>query len=166
MEKYYEEHQLFQAQQLSRMEQLEQLRIQENAQRRAWEEEQNRHRVEREGYEDRWWMTTAVDQHMALNNAKILHDRERHHRNLMAGLPFQQHTPWFDYENLPVPQGPSDPSPHWPEMSGSSFVPIQPLPPAEGEPGPFDDWKDMMSSLTRYPYNPYPPKDPNEQYQR
>ncbi|MFS7981695.1 hypothetical protein Hanom_Chr10g00954001 [Helianthus anomalus] len=46
MEKFMEEQQLFQALQRSQMEQMEQQRQQEVAQRRAWEEDQDRRRIE------------------------------------------------------------------------------------------------------------------------
>ncbi|MFS8001512.1 hypothetical protein Hanom_Chr13g01191251 [Helianthus anomalus] len=141
-------------------------RAQEVARRRAWEQKEERLRVAREALEDKRWATLATAQQIHINNLKHLHDQERHHRNYMAAPPYQPHTPWTNYENLPVPRGPSDPSPHWPEGVGSSYVPPHPQPLVEGERGPLDDFREMMETLTGYSYNPFPPVDPNEQYQR
>ncbi|MFS7919042.1 hypothetical protein Hanom_Chr03g00208261 [Helianthus anomalus] len=136
-------------------------RAQEVARRHAWEQEQESLRVAREALEDRRWATLATRQQIHINNLKHLHNQERHHRNYMAGLPYQPHTPWTNYTNLPVPRGPSDPSPHWPEGVGSSYVPPHLQPPVEGERAPLDDYREMMETLTGYPYNPYPSVDPN-----
>ncbi|KAJ0675915.1 hypothetical protein HanRHA438_Chr12g0565361 [Helianthus annuus] len=78
-------------------------RAQEVARRRAWEQKEERLHVAREALEDRRWATLATEQQIHINNLKHLHDQERHHRNYMAGLPYQPHTPWTNYENLPVP---------------------------------------------------------------
>ncbi|KAJ0715208.1 hypothetical protein HanPI659440_Chr13g0498471 [Helianthus annuus] len=139
---------------------------QEVSQRRAWEQEQECLRVVREALEDRRWATTAIGQQIHINNTKYLHDQERHRRNYMVGLPYQPHTPSTNYADLLVPRGPSDPSPHWPEGVGSSYIPPHLHPPVEGERGPRDDYREMMETLTGYPYSPYPSVDPNEQYQR
>ncbi|KAJ0863807.1 hypothetical protein HanPSC8_Chr12g0534341 [Helianthus annuus] len=73
---------------------------------------------------------------MAINNAKVLHDQERHHRDYQSGLPYAEHSGWTNYPDLPYPQGPSDPTPHRPEAVGSSFVPIPYQPPPQGEQSP------------------------------
>ncbi|MFS8034587.1 hypothetical protein Hanom_Chr17g01582911 [Helianthus anomalus] len=111
-------------------------------------------------------MIPGTNQELALNNAKALHDQERHHRDFLASLPYVKHSGWTRYEDLPIPTGPSDPSPHWPKGVGSSFIPPYVQPTAERESGPLDSWKEVMSALTGYSYNPYPPVDPNERYQR
>ncbi|KAF5760082.1 hypothetical protein HanXRQr2_Chr16g0749101 [Helianthus annuus] len=141
--------------QQSHWEQEELQRAHELSRRLAWESEQDRPRVEREVLEDRRWMTTAVLHELVLNNAKDLQDQERHQRDYLASLPYQEHTPWTRYEDLLVPCGPSDPSPHWPEGVGSSFILAHLQPPAEGERGPLDDYHNMMTALTGYPYHPY-----------
>ncbi|MFS7903404.1 hypothetical protein Hanom_Chr01g00023621 [Helianthus anomalus] len=84
----------------------------------------------------------------------------------MAGLEFQEHTPWTPYQDMPVPPGPSNQSPHWPEEVGSSFFPPQFQAPTKGERGHLDSFNEIMSALTGYPYQPYPRVDPNERYQR
>ncbi|KAF5823512.1 hypothetical protein HanXRQr2_Chr01g0039141 [Helianthus annuus] len=103
---------------------------------------------------------------MAINNAKVLHDQERHHRDYQAGLPYAEHSGWTNFPDLPYPQGPSDPTAHWPEAVGSSFVPIPYQPPPQGEQSPLDNYREMFEALTGYPYQPNPPMDPNERYQR
>ncbi|MFS7911175.1 hypothetical protein Hanom_Chr02g00114961 [Helianthus anomalus] len=81
-----------------------------------------------------------------------------------AGLPYVEHSVWTDYSNLPIPRGPSDPSPHWPEAVGSSFIPPHFQPPAEGESGTLDNYREMFEALTGYPYNPNPLVNPNERF--
>ncbi|MFS7903389.1 hypothetical protein Hanom_Chr01g00023441 [Helianthus anomalus] len=84
----------------------------------------------------------------------------------MVGLEFQEHTPWTPYQDMPVPPGPSNQSPHWPEGVGSSFIPPKFQAPTEGERGHLDSFNEIMSTLTGYSYQPYPLVDPNERYQR
>ncbi|MFS8022462.1 hypothetical protein Hanom_Chr16g01439731 [Helianthus anomalus] len=62
-------------------------------------------------------------QKLAINNSKVLHDQERHQWDWLAGLQYAEHSGWTDYLNRPVHQGLSDPSPHWLEGVGSSFIP-------------------------------------------
>ncbi|KAJ0699742.1 hypothetical protein HanOQP8_Chr10g0359481 [Helianthus annuus] len=138
---------------------------QEVAIRRTWEENVERQRVEHNTLEGRRWSALYVSNELTINNAKVLHDQERHRRDWEAGLPNTEHSGWTDYSNLPVPRGPSDPSPHWPEAVGSSFVPPQFQSPAEGESGPLDNYREMFEALTSYSYHPNPPVDPNERYQ-
>ncbi|MFS7946034.1 hypothetical protein Hanom_Chr06g00531271 [Helianthus anomalus] len=88
---------------------------------------------------------------MAINNAKVLHDQKRHRRDYEAGLPYVEHVGWTDYSNLHVPRGPFDPSPHWPEAVGSSFIPIPYLSPPQGELGPLDNYREMFEALSGYP---------------
>ncbi|MFS7999859.1 hypothetical protein Hanom_Chr12g01171561 [Helianthus anomalus] len=116
--------------------------------------------------EGRRWSALYVSNELAINNAKVLHDQEQHRGDWEAGLPYAEQVGWTDYSNLPVPRGPSDPSPHWPEAVGSSFVPPQLHPPAEGELCPLDNFREMFVTLTGYSYHPNPPIDPNEQYMR
>ncbi|KAM0043601.1 hypothetical protein Hdeb2414_s0010g00343191 [Helianthus debilis subsp. tardiflorus] len=108
----------------------------------------------------------AFSNQMALNNFKVLHDQERHQRDYQAGLPYAEHSGWTNYPNLPHPQGSSDPTPHWPEAVGSSFVPMPYQPPPQQESSPLDNYRDMFEALTGYPYQPNPPVNPNERYQR
>ncbi|KAM0067864.1 hypothetical protein Hdeb2414_s0002g00066301 [Helianthus debilis subsp. tardiflorus] len=103
---------------------------------------------------------------MAINNAKVLHDQERHQRYYQAGLPYVEHSGWIDYPNLPHLQGPSDPTPHWPEAVGSSFIPMPYQPPQQGESSPLDNYRNMIEALTGYPYQLNSPVNPNERYQR
>ncbi|MFS7934942.1 hypothetical protein Hanom_Chr05g00397591 [Helianthus anomalus] len=70
------------------------------------------------------------------------------------------------YEDIPIPTGPSQPAPGWPQGAASSFLPLQLQQPAKEEQGPLNDFNEMMSTLTGYPYQPYPLVDPNERYQR
>ncbi|KAJ0616230.1 hypothetical protein HanOQP8_Chr02g0076701 [Helianthus annuus] len=163
---YWEQQQAFMAEQRSWWDQQDLHREQELACRQAWEQEQDRLRIEQNVREDKRWSALATIQELAVNNAKHLHDQERHQRDYMAGPPYSEHTPWTCYENHPVPHGPSDPSSHWPEGVGSSFIPPQFQQKTEGERGPLDDYWEMFESLTGYPYHPYPPVDPNERYQR
>ncbi|XP_022019342.1 uncharacterized protein LOC110919377 [Helianthus annuus] len=88
---------------------------------------------------------------MAINNAKVLHDQERHQRDYQAGLPYVEHSGWTDYPNLPHPQGPSDPTPHCPEAVGSSFIPIPYQPPPQGESSPLDNYRDMFERVVDGP---------------
>ncbi|KAJ0764802.1 hypothetical protein HanPI659440_Chr08g0296271 [Helianthus annuus] len=133
---------------------------------RAWEEREEKTRHDRNSVEDNRWSALYVAHETAINNAKILHDQERHQRDLEAGRPYVEHSGWTDYPNLPVPRGPSDPSPHWPEAVGSSFIPIPYQPPPQGGPSPLDNYREMFEALTGYPYQPNPPVDPNDRYQR
>ncbi|MFS7996802.1 hypothetical protein Hanom_Chr12g01134081 [Helianthus anomalus] len=89
-----------------------------------------------------------ISNELAINNAKVLHDQEQHRRDWEAGLSYAEHSGWTDYSNLSVPRGPSDPSPHWSEVVGSSFISFQFLPLAEGEPGPLDNYREMFEALT------------------
>ncbi|MFS8002808.1 hypothetical protein Hanom_Chr13g01206461 [Helianthus anomalus] len=139
-----ESQQLFQALQRSQMEHMVQQQQQDMARRQAWEENEERLRIELNTREDRRW--GAMDWE--------------------AGLPYAEHSGWTDYSNLPVPRGPSDPSPHWPEAVGSSFISSQFQPSADGEPGPLENYREMFEALTGFPYHPNPPVDPNERYQR
>ncbi|MFS8009838.1 hypothetical protein Hanom_Chr14g01290081 [Helianthus anomalus] len=116
-------------------------REQELACRQAWEQKQVQLRIEQSVREDKRWSALATTQELAVNNAKPFHDQERHQRDYMAGLPYSEHTPWTCYENLPVPRGPSDPYPRWPEGVGSSFIPPQFQQTAEEEKGPLDDYR-------------------------
>ncbi|KAJ0892210.1 hypothetical protein HanPSC8_Chr09g0363201 [Helianthus annuus] len=166
MNKFMEEQELFQAMQRSHMEQLAKQQEDEAARRRAWEEAETARRQQEEELNRRRWSAMYVSQEMALNNAKVLHDQERHHRDYQAGLPYAEHSGWTNYSDLPYPQGPSDPTPHWPEAVGSSFVPIPYQPPPQGEQSPLDNYREMFEALTGYPYQPNPPMDPNERYQR
>ncbi|MFS7996805.1 hypothetical protein Hanom_Chr12g01134111 [Helianthus anomalus] len=100
-----------------------------------------------------------ISNELAINNAKVLHDQEQHRRDWEAGLPYAEHSGWTDYSNLPVPRGPSDPSPHWPEVVGSSFIPSQFQPLAEGESGPLDNYRDVRGSY-RIPVPPEPTSRP------
>ncbi|XP_021985555.1 stress response protein nst1-like [Helianthus annuus] len=166
MEKQMEEQQLQQALQRSQMERLLQLQEEDRARRRAWEEEEARRQNEQRELEQRRWRALAVSNQMAINNAKVLHDQERHQRDYQAGLPYAEHSGWTNYPNLPHPQGPSEPTPHWPEAVGSSFIPIPYQPPPQGEQSPLDNYKEMFEALTDYQYQPNPPVNPNERYQR
>ncbi|KAF5798146.1 hypothetical protein HanRHA438_Chr07g0299981 [Helianthus annuus] len=124
-----------------------------------------REALNRAKHERTQWSALWTAQELAINNAKVLHDQERHQRDWLDGLLYAEHSRWTDYSNLPVPRGPSDPSPHWPQRVGSSFIPPQFQPPVEGEQGPLDNYREMIEALTGYPYNPYPPVDPNQRYQ-
>ncbi|KAJ0456831.1 hypothetical protein HanIR_Chr15g0766931 [Helianthus annuus] len=119
-----EEQQMQQALQRSQMERLIQMQEEETARRRAWEEREEKQRNERNTLEDHRWSALYVSNEIAINNAKVLHDQERHQRDYEAGLPYIEHAGWTDYSNLRVPRGPSYPSPHWPEAVGFSFNPI------------------------------------------
>ncbi|KAF5754044.1 hypothetical protein HanXRQr2_Chr17g0786841 [Helianthus annuus] len=164
VEKQLEEQQLQHALQQSQMECLLQLQEEEKAHRRAWEEEEARRQNAQRELDQRRWGALAFSNQMAINNAKVLHDQERNQRDYQAGLPYVEHSGWTDYPNLPRPQGPSDPTPHWPEAVGSSFIPMPYQPPPQGESSPLDNYRDM--SLTGYPYQPNPPVNTNERYQR
>ncbi|KAJ0865443.1 hypothetical protein HanRHA438_Chr12g0540551 [Helianthus annuus] len=144
------------------MEHLVQMQEQEVARRRVWEENEKRQRNEQNALEGRRWSVLYVSTEVAINNAKVLHDQERHRRDWEVGLPYAEHAGWADYSNLLIPRGPSDPSPHWPEAVGSSFIPPQFQPPGQGDPGPLDNYREMFEALTGYSYHPYPPVDPNE----
>ncbi|XP_021974674.1 GYF domain-containing protein gyf-1-like [Helianthus annuus] len=161
-----EEQQLQQALQQSQMERLLQLQEEERAHRRAWEEDEVRRQNAQRELEQRRWRALAVSNQMAINNAKVLHNQERHQRDHRAGLPYAEHSGWTDYPNLPHPQGPSEPTPYWPEAVGSSFIPILYQPPPQGESSPLDNYRDMLEALTGYPYQPNPPVNLNERYQR
>ncbi|KAJ0852783.1 hypothetical protein HanRHA438_Chr14g0643671 [Helianthus annuus] len=165
MDKYMEEQQMFQALQRSQMEHLIQTQKQEATRRREWEENEEKQRNEQNALEARRWSALYVSTETAINNAKVLHDQELLQRDYEAGLPYVEHAGWTDYYNLRVPRGPSDPSPHWPEAVGSSFIPLPYQPPAQGEPGPLDNYREMFVALTGYPYLPNPPVDPNERCQ-
>ncbi|MFS7962733.1 hypothetical protein Hanom_Chr08g00730021 [Helianthus anomalus] len=167
MEKYMEEQQMHQALERSQMEHLLQHQQQEEvARRRVWEENEERQRNEQNTLEGCRWSALYVSNELAINNAKVLHDLERHRRDYEAGLPYEEHVGWTDYANLPVPRCPPDPSPHWPEAVGSSFIPPQFQPPAQGEPAPLDNYQEMFEALNGYSYHPNPPVDLNERYQR
>ncbi|KAF5762332.1 hypothetical protein HanXRQr2_Chr16g0775501 [Helianthus annuus] len=166
MNKFVEEKQLFQAMQRSHMEQLAKMQEDEAARRWAWEEAEATRQNETRELEQRRWSALYVSQQMAINNAKVLHDQERHQRDYQAGLPYAEHSGWTNYPDLPHPQGPSDPTPHWPEAVGSSFIPIPYQPPPQGEQSPLDNYREMFEALTGYQYQPNPPVDPNERYQR
>ncbi|KAJ0519557.1 hypothetical protein HanHA89_Chr11g0449991 [Helianthus annuus] len=166
MNKFMEEQEMFQAMQRSQMEHLAKMQEDEAARRRAWEEEEAAHRQQEAEANRRRWSAMYVSQQMAINNAKVLHDQERHHRDYLAGLPYTEHSGWTNYPDLPYPQGPSDPTPHWPEAVGSSFIPIPYQPPPQGEQSPLDNYREMFEALTGYPFQPNPPTDPNERYQR
>ncbi|MFS7963278.1 hypothetical protein Hanom_Chr08g00736241 [Helianthus anomalus] len=148
MEKYMEDQQLFQALQRSQMEHLVQQQQEEVTRRREWEENEERLRNEQNTLEGRQWSALYVSTELAINNAKVLHDQERHRRDYEAGLPYAEHAGWTNYSNLLVSRGPSDPSPHWPEALG-----------------PLDNYREMFEALTGYSYHPNPPVDPNERYQ-
>ncbi|KAJ0530428.1 hypothetical protein HanLR1_Chr10g0367221 [Helianthus annuus] len=152
MDKYMEEQQMHQALQRSQMGQLIQMQEEETTRRQAWEEREEKQRNERNTLQDRRWSALYVSNEMAINNAKVLHDQERHQRDYEASLPYVEHVGWTDYSNLRVLRGPSDPSPHWPEAVGSSFIPLPYQPPAQGEPGPLDNYREMFEALTGYPY--------------
>ncbi|KAJ0868330.1 hypothetical protein HanRHA438_Chr12g0573401 [Helianthus annuus] len=166
MEKYMEEQQLQQALQRSHMERLLQLQEEDMARRRAWEEDEVRRQNEHNELERRRWSALYVPNQMAINNAKFLHDQVRHQRDYEASRPYVEHSGWTDYPNLPVPRDPSVPAPHWPEAVGSSFILIPYQPPPQGEPSPLYNYREMFEALTGYPYQPNPPVDPNERYQR
>ncbi|KAJ0448855.1 hypothetical protein HanRHA438_Chr17g0831401 [Helianthus annuus] len=71
-----EEQQLFQALQRSQMEQMVQQQQQEVARRRAWEENEERLRVEQNTMEGHRWSALYISNELTINNAKILHDQE------------------------------------------------------------------------------------------
>ncbi|KAF5794736.1 hypothetical protein HanXRQr2_Chr08g0331521 [Helianthus annuus] len=166
MEKYMEEQQMQQALQRSQIERLIQMQEEETARRRAWVGNEERHRNEQNTLEGRRWSALYVSSETAINNAKVLHDQERHQRDWEAGLPYAEHAGWTDYAKLPVSRGPSDLSPHWPEPVGSSFIPLPYQQPVQGEPGPLDNYREMFEALTGYSYHPNLPVDLNERYQR
>ncbi|KAJ0599389.1 hypothetical protein HanRHA438_Chr03g0106651 [Helianthus annuus] len=166
VEKQLEEQQLQHALQQSQMERMIQLQEEERAHRQAWEEEDARRRNAQAELDQRRWGALAFSNQMAINNFKVLHDQERHQRDYQAGLPYAEHSGWTDYPNLPHPRGPADPIPHWPEAVGSSFVPMPYQPPPQQESSPLDNYRDMLEALTGYPYQPNPPVNPNERYQR
>ncbi|KAJ0745259.1 hypothetical protein HanPI659440_Chr10g0396801 [Helianthus annuus] len=166
MNKFVEEQQMFQAMQRSHMEQLAKMQEDEVARRRAWEEAEATRQNEARELERRRWSALYVSQQMAINNAKVLHEQERHQRDYQAGLTYAEHSGWTNYPDLPHPQGPSDPTSHWPEAVGSSFIQIPYQPPPQGEQSPLDNYREMFEALTGYPYQPNPPVDPNERYQR
>ncbi|KAJ0804284.1 hypothetical protein HanPI659440_Chr02g0036271 [Helianthus annuus] len=166
MNKFVEEQELFQVMQRSHMEQLAKMQEDEAARRRAWEEAAATRQQEERELNRRRWSAMYISQQMAINNAKVLHDQERHQRDYQAGLPYAEHSGWTNYPDLSHPQGPSDPTPHWPEAVGSSFIPIPYQPPPQGEQSPLDNYREMFEALTGYPYQPNPPMDPNERYQR
>ncbi|MFS7978324.1 hypothetical protein Hanom_Chr10g00914191 [Helianthus anomalus] len=77
-----EEQQLFQALQRSQMEQMvQQQQHQEVARRRAWEENEERQRVDQNTLEGRRWSALYISNELAIKNAKVLHDQERHWRD-------------------------------------------------------------------------------------
>ncbi|XP_035832905.1 golgin subfamily A member 6-like protein 22 [Helianthus annuus] len=115
MNKFMEEQELFQAMQRSHMEQLAKMQEDEAARRRAWEEAAAARQQEETELNRRCWSALYVSQQMAINNTKVLHNQERHQRDYQAGLPYTEHSGWTNYPDLPYPQGPSDPTPHWPE---------------------------------------------------
>ncbi|KAJ0433949.1 hypothetical protein HanIR_Chr17g0875881 [Helianthus annuus] len=166
VEKQLEEQQLQHALQQSQMERMIQLQEEERAHRQRWEEEEARRQTAQRELDQRRWGAMAFSNQMAINNFKVLYDQERHQRDYQAGLPYAEHSGWTDYPNLPHPQGPSDPTPHWPEAVGSSFVPMPYQPPPQQESSPLDNYRDMFEALTGYPYQPNPPVNPNERYQR
>ncbi|MFS7911081.1 hypothetical protein Hanom_Chr02g00113821 [Helianthus anomalus] len=90
-------------------------------------------------------------QQMAINNAHVLHYQELHQRDFETGQDFQQFTMWTRYEDLPIPTGPPQPAPGWPQGLASSFLPLQLQQPAEWEQGPLDDFHEMILALTGYP---------------
>ncbi|KAJ0745261.1 hypothetical protein HanPI659440_Chr10g0396821 [Helianthus annuus] len=118
MNKFVEEQQLFQAMQRSHMEQLAKMQEDEAARRRAWKEAEATRQNEARELERRHWNALYVSQQMAINNAKVLHDQDRHQRDYQAGLPYAEHSGWTNYPDLPHPQGLSDTTPHWPEAVG------------------------------------------------
>ncbi|XP_035836323.1 uncharacterized protein LOC118484657 [Helianthus annuus] len=148
MNKFVEEQQLFQAMQRSHMEQLAKMQEDEAARRRAWEEAEAMRQNEERELNRRRWSALYVSQQMAVNNAKVLPDQERHQRDYQAGLPYAEHLGWTNYPDLPHPQGPSDPTPHWPEAVGSSFIPIPYQPPPQGEQSPLDNYREMFEALS------------------
>ncbi|KAJ0469997.1 hypothetical protein HanIR_Chr14g0713941 [Helianthus annuus] len=99
MNKFMEEQELFQAMQRSHMEQLAKQQEDEAARRRAWEEAETARRQQEEELNRRRWSAMYVSQEMALNNAKVLHDQERHHRDYQAGLPYAEHSGWTNYSD-------------------------------------------------------------------
>ncbi|MFS7986730.1 hypothetical protein Hanom_Chr11g01013721 [Helianthus anomalus] len=107
-----EDEQFFQALQSSQMAHLVQQKQEEVTRRREWEENEERLRKEQNTLEGHRWSALYVSTELAINNAKVLHDLGRHRRDYEAGLPYAEHAGWTDYSNLPVPRGPSDPSPH------------------------------------------------------
>ncbi|MFS7933982.1 hypothetical protein Hanom_Chr05g00386161 [Helianthus anomalus] len=100
------------------MEQMVQQQQQELARKQAWEENEERLRIEQNIKQDRRWGAMYIANELAINNAKVLHEQERNQRDWEASLPYAEHSGWTDYSNLFVPRGPSDPSPHWPRGSG------------------------------------------------
>ena len=103
----------------------------------------------------------AMERHQ--NNAFIHQEQERHHRDYLAGRPYQEYAPWVDYSQLRDQPQEVQQQVGWPQGVASSFVPIPEPPPPQNDPF---DFNEMFSSLTGYPYHPYPPRDPNERYQR
>ncbi|XP_021979631.1 uncharacterized protein LOC110875735 [Helianthus annuus] len=104
MNKFVEEQELFQAMQRSHMEQLAKMQEDEAARRRAWEEAEATRRNEERELNRRRWSALYVSQQMAVNNAKVLHDQERHQRDYQVGLPYAEHSGWTNYPDLPYPQ--------------------------------------------------------------
>ncbi|KAJ0501004.1 hypothetical protein HanRHA438_Chr11g0495891 [Helianthus annuus] len=80
---YWEQQQAFLAEQWSQWEQQEMHRVQESSRRQAWEHEQDRLRLKQNVRDDNRWRALATAQELAVNNAKHLHDQERHQRDYM-----------------------------------------------------------------------------------
>ncbi|MFS7953728.1 hypothetical protein Hanom_Chr07g00622011 [Helianthus anomalus] len=81
MEKFVEEQQLFQALQRSQMKHMVQKQQQEMARRRAWEKNKERLQIEQNTREERRWSAMYIPNELAINNAKVLHDQERHRKD-------------------------------------------------------------------------------------
>ncbi|MFS8014199.1 hypothetical protein Hanom_Chr15g01341781 [Helianthus anomalus] len=67
---------------------------------RAWEDEQDQLRIERNALEDRRWMKVGTAQQIAINIAHLLHDQERRQRDLEAGRDYQEYVPWTYYATI------------------------------------------------------------------